>query len=85
MSDTNQTPDTDIPTTGQEVVAAASPTLGERVDSWVRSHPRTVATAKGVGRFALYVGGTVGVLALIGALGADPDEEDDAYEEDEEE
>ena len=83
MSDTNQNPDT--PTTGQEVVTADQPSIGERVDLWIRNHPRTVATVKGAGRFALYVGGTVGVLALIGALGADPDEEDDAYEEDEEE
>lgn len=83
MSD-NQNPDTPT-TTGQEVATTNAPSLGERVDSWIQSHPRTVATAKGVGRFALYVGGTVGVLALIGALGADPDEEDDAYEEDEEE
>lgn len=82
MSDTNQNPDT--PTTGQEVITADTPTLGERVDSWVRSHPRTVSTAKAVGRFTLYVGGTIGALALIGALGSDPDE-DDAYEEDEEE
>lgn len=83
MSDT-QTPDTDQ-TPGQEVVTADTPSLGERVDLWIQSHPRTVATAKGVGRFALYVGGTIGALALIGALGSDPDEEDDAYEEDEEE
>lgn len=84
MSDTNQNPDT--PTaTGQEVATTASPTLGERVDSWVRSHPRTVSTAKAVGRFTLYVGGTIGALALIGALGSDPDDETDAYEEDEEE
>lgn len=82
MSDTNQTPDT--PTTGQEVATTDTPTLGERVDSWVRSHPRTVSTAKAVGRFTLYVGGTIGALALIGALGSEP-EEDDAYEEDEEE
>jgi hypothetical protein len=82
MSD-NKTPDT--PTTGQEVVISDTPSLGERVDSWIQSHPRTVATAKGVGRFALYVGGTVGVLALIGALGADPDEETDAYEDEDEE
>ena len=83
MSDTNQNPDT--PTTGQEVATTASPTLGERVDSWIKSHPRTVATAKGAAKFALYVGGTIGTLALIGALGSDPDEEPDAYEEDEEE
>jgi len=82
MSDTNQNPDT--PTTGQEVATTASPTLGERVDSWVRSHPRTVTTAKAVGRFTLYVGGTIGALALIGALGSDPDESDDAYEDEEE-
>jgi hypothetical protein len=83
MSD-NQNPDT--PTaTGQEVATTSAPTLGERVDSWVRSHPRTVSTAKAVGRFTLYVGGTIGALALIGALGSDPDESDDAYEEDEEE
>lgn len=82
MSD-NQTTDTDQ-TTGQEVVTTNAPSLGERVDSWVRSHPRTVSTAKAVGRFTLYVGGTIGALALIGALGSDP-EEDDAYEEDEEE
>lgn len=83
MSD-NQNPDT--PTaTGQEVATTDTPSLGERVDSWIQAHPRTVATAKGVGRFALYVGGTIGALALIGALGSDPDEEDDAYEEDEEE
>lgn len=81
MSD-NQNPDT--PTTGQEVATTSAPTLGERVDSWVRSHPRTVSTAKAVGRFTLYVGGTIGALALIGALGSDPDESDDAYEEDEE-
>lgn len=80
MSD-NQNPDT----TGQEVATTSAPTLGERVDSWVRSHPRTVSTAKAVGRFTLYVGGTIGALALIGALGSDPDESDDAYEEDEEE
>lgn len=84
MSDINQTPDTPT-TTGQEVVAATTPTLGERVDSWVRAHPRTVSTAKAVGRFTLYVGGTIGALALIGALGSDPDDETDAYEEDEEE
>ena len=84
MSDTNQNPDTPT-TTGQEVVAATTPSLGERVDSWVRSHPRTVSTAKAVGRFTLYVGGTIGALALIGALGSDPDEEPDSYEEDEEE
>lgn len=84
MSDTNQNPDTPT-TTGQEVATTASPTLGERVDSWVRSHPRTVSTAKAVGRFTLYVGGTIGALALIGALGSDPDDETDAYEEDEEE
>lgn len=83
MSDTNQTPDTPT-TTGQEVATTASPTLGERVDSWVRSHPRTVTTAKAVGRFTLYVGGTIGALALIGALGSDPDESDDAYEDEEE-
>lgn len=83
MSD-NQNPDTPT-TTGQEVATTAAPTLGERVDSWVRSHPRTVSTAKAVGRFTLYVGGTIGALALIGALGSDPDEEPDAYEEDEEE
>lgn len=83
MSD-NQNPDTPT-TTGQEVATTASPTLGERVDSWVRSHPRTVSTAKAVGRFTLYVGGTIGALALIGALGSDPDDETDAYEEDEEE
>lgn len=82
MSDNTQNPDT--PTTGQEV-ATDTPSLGERVDSWIKTHPRTVTTAKGVGRFALYVGGTIGALALIGALGADPDEEDDSYEEDEEE
>lgn len=83
MSD-NQNPDT--PTTaGQAVGTTEPPTLGERVDSWVRSHPRTVATAKAVGRFTLYVGGTIGALALIGALGSDPDDETDAYEEDEEE
>jgi len=81
MSDNNQTPD--APTTGQEVATTDTPTLGERVDSWVRSHPRTVSTAKAVGRFTLYVGGTIGALALIGALGSDPEE--DAYEEDEEE
>ena len=80
MSDNNQTPDT--PTTGQEVATTDTPTLGERVDSWVRSHPRTVSTAKAVGRFTLYVGGTIGALALIGALGSDPDE-DDANQEDE--
>ena len=85
MSDNNQTPDTDIPTTGQEVATTDTPSLGERVDLWIRNHPRTVSTAKGIGKFALYVGGTIGTLALIGALGADPDEEDDAYEEDEEE
>jgi len=84
MSDTNQNPDTPT-TTGQEVVAATTPSLGERVDSWIKSHPRTVATAKGAAKFALYVGGTIGTLALIGALGSDPDEEPDAYEEDEEE
>ena len=83
MSDNNQTPDT--PTTGQEVATTNAPSLGERVDSWIQSHPRTVATAKGAAKFALYVGGTIGTLALIGALGGDPDEEDDAYEEDEEE
>ena len=83
MSD-NQNPDTPT-TTGQEIATTAAPTLGERVDGWVRSHPRTVATAKAVGRFTLYVGGTIGALALIGALGSDPDETDDAYEEDEEE
>jgi hypothetical protein len=83
MSD-NQNPDTPT-TTGQEVATTSAPTLGERVDSWVRSHPRTVSTAKAVGRFTLYVGGTIGALALIGALGSDPDESDDAYEEDEEE
>ena len=83
MSD-NQNPDTPT-TTGQEVATTSAPTLGERVDSWVRSHPRTVSTAKAVGRFTLYVGGTIGALALIGALGSDPDEEPDAYEEDEEE
>lgn len=83
MSD-NQNPDTPT-TTGQEVATTSAPTLGERVDSWVRSHPRTVSTAKAVGRFTLYVGGTIGTLALIGALGSDPDESDDAYEEDEEE
>lgn len=82
MSD-NQNPDTPT-TTGQEVATTASPTLGERVDSWVRSHPRTVSTAKAVGRFTLYVGGTIGALALIGALGSDPDESDDAYEDEEE-
>jgi hypothetical protein len=82
MSD-NQNPDTPT-TTGQEVATTSAPTLGERVDSWVRSHPRTVSTAKAVGRFTLYVGGTIGALALIGALGSDPDESDDAYEEDEE-
>ncbi len=83
MSD-NQNPDTPT-TTGQEVATTSAPTLGERVDSWVRSHPRTVSTAKAVGRFTLYVGGTIGALALIGALGSDPDESDDAYEEGEEE
>ena len=83
MSD-NQNPDTPT-TTGQEVATTSAPTLGERVDSWVRSHPRTVSTAKAVGRFTLYVGGTIGALALIGALGSDPDESDDAYEDDEEE
>lgn len=83
MSDTNQNPDT--PTTGQEVVAATTPSLGERVDSWIQSHPRTVSTVKGAAKFALYVGGTIGTLALIGALGSDPDEEPDSYEEDEEE
>ena len=83
MSD-NQNPDTPT-TTGQEVATTASPTLGERVDSWVRSHPRTVSTAKAVGRFTVYVAGTIGALALIGALGSDPDDETDAYEEDEEE
>lgn len=83
MSD-NQNPDTPT-TTGQEVATTSAPTLGERVDTWVRSHPRTVSTAKAVGRFTLYVGGTIGALALIGALGSDPDESDDAYEEDEEE
>lgn len=84
MSD-NQNPDTTPTTTGQEVATTSAPTLGERVDLWVRSHPRTVSTAKAVGRFTLYVGGTIGALALIGALGSDPDESDDAYEEDEEE
>lgn len=84
MSDTNQTPDTPT-TTGQEVVAATAPSLGERVDSWIQSHPRTVSTVKGAAKFALYVGGTIGTLALIGALGSDPDEEPDSYEEDEEE
>ena len=83
MSD-NQNPDTPT-TTGQEVATTSAPTLGERVDSWVRSHPRTVSTAKAVGRFTLYVGGTIGALALIGALGSDPDESDDAYEEEDEE
>ena len=83
MSD-NQNPDTPT-TTGQEVATTSAPTLGERVDSWIKSHPRTVATAKGAAKFALYVGGTIGTLALIGALGSDPDEEPDAYEEDEEE
>lgn len=83
MSDT-QNPDTPT-TTGQEVATTSAPTLGERVDSWIKSHPRTVSTAKAVGRFTLYVGGTIGALALIGALGSDPDEEPDAYEEDEEE
>ena len=82
MSD-NQNPDTPT-TTGQEVANTSAPTLGERVDSWVRSHPRTVSTAKAVGRFTLYVGGTIGALALIGALGSDPDESDDAYEDEEE-
>lgn len=82
MSD-NQNPDTPT-TTGQEVATTSAPTLGERVDSWVRSHPRTVSTAKAVGRFTLYVGGTIGALALIGALGSDPDESDDAYEDEEE-
>lgn len=82
MSD--NTPDTPT-STGQEVATASAPTLGERVDSWIKSHPRTVSTAKGAAKFALYVGGTIGTLALIGALGSDPDEEDDAYEEDEEE
>lgn len=82
MSD-NQNPDTPT-TTGQEVATTSAPTLGERVDSWVRSHPRTVSTAKAVGRFTLYVGGTIGALALIGALGSDPDEETDAYEDEEE-